>query len=59
VGNLATQALATGQLQDAAAIRELVRRSFRLKTYRPRSTDAWDRHASRYLEICNKSKTQE
>jgi rhamnulokinase len=55
-GNVTAQALATGQLEDAADIRGLVRRSFRLKTYRPESTEIWNRHSSRYQEIFEKSK---
>jgi len=51
VGNLAIQALATGRLRQAAEIRELVRGSFKLKTYQPRETELWKRHAHRYLEV--------
>jgi len=55
-GNLAAQALATGGLSGVPDIRELVRSSFRLKTYRPESTDAWDRRSSRYAETVGRSK---
>ncbi len=54
-GNLAVQALATGQLHTAADIRELVRNSFSLKTYRPRAKESWDANFDRYREIVEKS----
>jgi len=56
VGNLAIQALATGALKNAAAVRELVRNSFRFKKYRPRDKGGWDRHASRCQEVLQKSR---
>jgi rhamnulokinase len=56
-GNLAVQAMATGRLSSAAEVRELVRRSFRLTTYRPQSTRTWETHYARYLQILERSKT--
>lgn len=53
-GNLAVQALATGQLGSTTEIRELIRNSFRLKTYQPKGRKQWDRLARRYLEILEK-----
>jgi sugar (pentulose or hexulose) kinase len=58
IGNLASQALATKQLETVTDIRELVRESFDLKTYRPRATDLWDEHFHRYQEIADKSAKQ-
>jgi len=58
VGNLASQALATRQLQTVTDIRELVRESFDLKTYRPRATGLWDKHFHRYQEIAVKPAQQ-
>jgi rhamnulokinase len=55
-GNLAVQALATGRLQTAADVRQLVRRSFRLRTHQPRSTPVWEKHSARYLEIIERSR---
>ena len=55
-GNLAIQALATGQLRRPEDIRELVRNSFKLRTYKPQSTEIWDRHAERYARIAEKSR---
>jgi sugar (pentulose or hexulose) kinase len=54
-GNLGLQALATGRLRCIADIRELVRRSFRLRTYRPRSAELWNKHAQRHAEVVGKS----
>lgn len=50
-GNLASQALATGQLRHSTQVHELIRNSFRLKRYKPRSTDEWDRKFALYTEI--------
>jgi len=58
VGNLASQALATRQLRTVAEIRQLVRDSFDLKIYRPRTTGQWDEHFHRYQEIAEKSARQ-
>ncbi len=51
IGNLALQAAATGGLSGPEAVRELVRRSFRLQTYRPRGADRWQEKAERFAEI--------
>jgi rhamnulokinase len=56
-GNLAIQALATGRLSSAAEVRELVRRSFRLTTYRPQSTRTWEKNYPRYLQVIERFKT--
>jgi len=49
VGNLAIQALAVGHLRNAAAIRALVRRSFVLRVFKPRSADVWSKPFARYM----------
>jgi len=55
-GNLAVQALATGQLRRAADIRELVNGSFRLTTYKPKSAALWDKNSAHCLQILEKSR---
>lgn len=42
LGNIAVQAIATGQLPSLAEARELIARSFPLKEYRPQHRAAWD-----------------
>ncbi|MDD5708058.1 MAG: FGGY family carbohydrate kinase [Kiritimatiellae bacterium] len=42
-GNIGLQALATGRLRSPAAIRMLVRDSFRVTRYKPGRTASWDR----------------
>ena len=54
IGNLAMQALATGQLRDVTEMRKLIQDSFQPKTYRPKATELWDKHAPSYLEIVAK-----
>ena len=56
VGNLSAQALAIGQLKNKEDIRQLVRNSFRLKTYRPKSKELWDKRYDYYLQVLRKSK---
>jgi rhamnulokinase len=53
-GNLGAQALATGRIKNAQAIRELVRNSFELKRYKPRSTAAWDGHEKTRATVCGR-----
>jgi len=52
VGNILVQALALGQLASPAAIREVVRQSFTLKTYAPAgNAAAWDAAAARFRSL--------
>lgn len=51
IGNLATQALAIGELQTAGDIRELVQRSFPLRRYTPAGSIEWERASVRYREV--------
>lgn len=57
VGKLHTH-LVTGQLRTVADIRQLVRDSFTLKAYHPRTKKLWDKHGDRYREIVRKSHTR-
>ena len=52
IGNILTQAVAAGELGSLAEIREVVRRSFPLKTYEPHETDAWDEAYERFERLC-------
>ena len=54
-GNLGLQSFAAGQLREVVDIRELVKKSFRLTTYKPKSTQLWDQNYPRYLKILEKS----
>ena len=51
LGNVLIQALATGALKDAAAIRAIVRNSYDLAGYSPQNADAWERQYQKYLEM--------
>lgn len=50
-GNVALQALATGRLSSHEAIRDMIRNSFSLRTYKPRSSKIWDRQYKHYVEL--------
>ena len=51
IGNIMMQALTTGYVASIAEARDLIRRSFKVITYEPRSVSGWDDAYSRYLEI--------
>ena len=55
-GNIAAQAMAAGKLKNAAAIRSLIRNSFKLKKYKPTAVTAWDGNFDRYREIMSFNK---
>ena len=51
LGNVMVQALALENIGSLAEGREVVKKSFDLKTFEPRDTAAWDAHYERYLKI--------
>ena len=51
LGNVLVQALALGHIGSVAEGREVVARSFELKTFEPRAPAAWDEAYARYLKI--------
>lgn len=51
LGNVLVQAIALGHIDSIAAGREVIARSFELKTFAPRDTAAWDVAYRRYLGI--------
>ncbi len=51
-GNVLVQAIAAGQLENLAELRQVVRTSFAPKSYQPRETEAWNSAAERFAELC-------
>ena len=51
LGNVLVQAIALGYIGSVAEGRDVVARSFELKTFAPRDTAAWDAAYQRYLKI--------
>lgn len=51
LGNVMVQALALGNIGTLAEVREVVKKSFNLKTFEPWNTAAWDDHYNRYLKL--------
>ncbi|TFG71062.1 MAG: rhamnulokinase [Anaerolineales bacterium] len=51
LGNVMVQALALGNINSLAEGREVVKKSFTLKTFEPGDTAAWDDHYDRYMKI--------
>jgi rhamnulokinase/L-fuculokinase len=54
MGNIAMQAISSGEIKDVAQAREVIRNSFDIKVYEPHHTDAWEEAYQRYLSICGK-----
>jgi len=50
-GNVITQMVATGHLQDISAGRELIRRSFEFKHYLPEDAEAWTSAYATFREV--------
>ena len=55
IGNLASQAIAAGELKDLAQAREMVRASFDVVTYEPdpASKAMWDAGYEKFLKLTN------
>ena len=50
-GNIAVQMIATGDLPNMQAARELIKRSFEFKTYTPTDSAAWADAYAQFLQI--------
>ncbi|HBT46837.1 MAG TPA: rhamnulokinase [Peptococcaceae bacterium] len=50
-GNLLVQAMAMGEINNLDEGREIVRRSFSLKTYEPENQGAWDEKYAKFIEL--------
>ena len=48
IGNLLMQMMGTGQITGVTKARQLVRESFRTKTYQPQSPEIWEEPAERF-----------
>jgi rhamnulokinase len=51
IGNVLVQALGLGLVGSLADAREVVRRSFEMRTYEPRNPDAWQAPYARFLQL--------
>jgi rhamnulokinase len=51
IGNVLVQALGTGLVGSLAEAREVVRRSFEVRTYAPQNPDAWHEPYQRFLKL--------
>jgi rhamnulokinase len=55
IGNIAMQAIATGQIDDLAIARDLIDRSFPARTYEPNPDHAmWDAEYERWRALANR-----
>jgi len=50
-GNVIMQMIGTGHLADITAGRELIRRSFAFKTFKPQDTEKWDHAMQRFTAL--------
>ncbi|HZT22426.1 MAG TPA: rhamnulokinase family protein [Verrucomicrobiae bacterium] len=53
LGNILVQAITLGHLPSLEAAREVVRRSFEMKTFTPQDTAQWDAAAARFEKLLN------
>ncbi len=53
LGNILVQAITLGHLPSLEAAREVVRRSFEMKTFTPQDTAQWDAAAARFEKLMN------
>ncbi len=51
IGNVMMQAVAAGDVGSIAEAREVIRRSFAVDEYQPRTTDAWDAAFERFVAL--------
>jgi rhamnulokinase len=51
IGNVLLQAMGLGLVGSLAEAREVVRRSFEVRTYEPRQPDAWQGPYQRFLNL--------
>lgn len=54
IGNVLVQAIALGHIGSLAEGRDLVRRSFEVRTYEPRNVVPWDQAYQMYLKLSNR-----
>lgn len=54
LGNILLQARTAGELRTLAEIREVVRRSYPLKSYEPRDQEMWQAAFSRFMELISR-----
>jgi sugar (pentulose or hexulose) kinase len=52
LGNIAIQAVATGEAASLREIRSVIDRSFSTEVFEPLETDKWDQHAERFQQYC-------
>ncbi len=54
IGNIATQAIAAGELKNVAEAREVIRNSFEIEYYEPKNTESWDEGYERFKRLIEK-----
>ena len=55
LGNLLVQVRASGELHSLAEMREVIRKSSDVATWKPGKPEAWDEAAGRFAELRNSS----
>lgn len=51
IGNIATQAIAAGEIKNVAEAREVIRNSFDIEYYEPKNTEMWDEGYERFKKL--------
>ncbi|WP_420708799.1 rhamnulokinase [Bacillus sp. REN16] len=56
IGNILVQMIATGKIKDLQAGRDLVKKSFYVKTFEPLKTEKWEEAFKTFIKLLEKSK---
>lgn len=59
IGNLMMQVKATGEVADMTQMRQVIRDSFSVESYRPEDTDTWAEQFERYIKITRRKASNE
>ena len=51
IGNIMTQAVASGEVESIAQARDVIRRSFEVEQYEPQDTGVWDDAYEKYMKL--------
>lgn len=54
LGNIMVQAMAQGEIESLAEIRQVIKNSFKFKEFIPENISEWNSNFSRFLDVCNR-----
>ena len=54
LGNIAIQAIASGEIKDVKEARQVIANSFEIKYFEPKNTEMWDAGYEKFLKLLEK-----